>query len=201
MATQLTDNVLDEILSDAVSPEVSIPNDSALKVISRLAQQQIDLEAKVEAKELELKVLNDELNDIRLVQLPKAMLDAQMSSFTLTSGEEVLIEQKHYASITDKNRHAALLWLKANGHGSLIKTFIEAQFPKGTEELQRKAVEFLKELGVSFSCDESVHASTLKSFVTEQMNAKVDLPKATLGIFSQDTAKIKRPRANKAKRK
>lgn len=200
MAGSLTDALLDSILSDAQQTESEIPNDNALGLVSKLARRQLEFEQDIAAKEKEIEDLTKQWNDIRLKQLPKAMNDAQLSSFKLQDGSEVEVEEKHYASITDDNRNAALQWFRDNGHGGLIKNLLEIQFGKGTEELQKKVSDFLKELKIQFTCKEGIHANTLKSFVTEQMKAKIDLPKDTLGIYSQETAKIKPPKVVKRKK-
>lgn len=200
----MSEDVLSEALKDSgVSLDVK---DNNLKVITTLAMRQLEMEAAVEAAEVRLQELKAELKNVAEVQLPTAMLEAGMRTFTLNNGAAVKVSKFYGASIKVENRSEAFRWLVEQGHEGIIKTNVVTEFGKGVEE-RRNAMKFAWELqsdGYAAVLDESVHAQTLKAFVREQTEQNERLPKEErvefppcFTIFIGDQAKIILPKGKK----
>lgn len=188
------DDVLKAALEDAGDLGVE---DTSIKAISKLALDQVALELEIAETEKTLSELNAKLKKVSEIDLPNAMLEAGMRSFKLSNGGSVSVAKFYGASILVENRETAYAWMVENGHASLIKTGVEVNFGKGQEERDdaKKFLEELKEDGFEAKLSESVHHSTLKAFVKEQL----ELPEPTkfpecFTIFVGEKAKVILPK-------
>lgn len=167
--------------------------DSLLK-ISRLAEKQVALEHQLETLEQEQKKIKRELMQVAQVDLPEAMDEVGMGTFTLSNGFGVEVADGVDARITEKNRPGAHAWLSENGHGDLITKEVKAQPDREDQETYEKVVTALSEYGVPFDVKEAVHHSRLKAFVKEQLRKGVAIPEDLFGIFNYRKTKINRPK-------
>ena len=143
-----------------------------------------DLEAQLkEAKKLKLKL---EIEDI-----PALMEEVGLKELTLESGQKILIESDFKASITKKNKAAAINWLNKNNFGGLVKTFVSVPFGRGEHDVALATVEELSSQFTDVTLEENVHPQTLKSFVKEQLTAGKSVPMDLFGVFTYSKAKIK----------
>jgi len=197
----MTPRELEELFAqDAAAAENAAPDDDALKTIAIVADKQIQLTAEMTMAEEALRDIKKRLFKVQTEDLPKAMEDAGCDSFTLTNGYQVTVKSKYEAHISKANMATAFAWLRENDYGGLIKNQVNIIYPKGSERRAATMVTRLKKAGESFTEKESVHASTLKSFVTEQMGQeKCDLPQDLFGVFEVTIATVADP--TKAKRK
>ena len=109
----------------------------------------------------------------------------------MDSGHQIKVVDAVYASITSGKKEEAHKWLRDNGHEELIKNEITANLGKDSDDISEKAVEFFTDIGVGYSISENVHASTLKSFVKEQLKEGVNFPQDIFSVFQFRTTKIK----------
>src|SRR5262245_49847360 len=141
------------------------------KEIAAIAQLQLKAAAAVEAAEEELKRKKEAWRQIAQVELPEAMREAEITTFTLDNGFKIKLDDDVTASITEANHEMAMHWLKENGFGGLIKTQVIVSFPKHD---QRMAIDHYVDVVERFGeewCNmkENVHTSTLKAWLREQL--------------------------------
>ena len=165
--------------------------DDDLESISTLCQKASNKQREKEQKEQELKLLNEELNKLLFEVIPNALTERNLTSLKLTDGSEINIEPYYSARITAENQSTAYKWLRANGHGDLIKNEVTVSFGRNEDE---KAIQLLKALvkeGHEPVQKTHVHPSTLKAFVREQIEAGKNLPRETFNAFAGERATIK----------
>lgn len=168
------------------------PGDNLLAQISATALEQKEAEAKVAKLEEELQVAKDTLRDISERRLPELMDSAEMTSFTLSDGTKIEVNEKIRAGIPPKTQGQAFMWLKEHGHDALIKNQITVDFDREQEDIAEKFAENLREKwdDVRFKQKKTVHASTLASFIKEQLSEGIDIPLDIFGAFRQRFSKI-----------
>ena len=124
--------------------------------------------------------------------LPMVFAELGIPSLTLPSGEIVKIADDATASITEENHNAAMKWLIDNGFGGLIKTAVIVEFNRGDRENAIALYNTLNDLGETPAVSESVHHSTLKSFVKERLREGEAVPHDLFGIHPFTKATIKK---------
>lgn len=167
---------------------------SDLKQITKLAEEMLKLEFSIEESMEEINALKEAHRKIQEGDLPEAMEKAGMEDFTLKNGRRVAIEVVTHCGISKTNEADAFGWLRANGHEALIKREITVKFGKG-EDRKAEAVFALlmKRRGLkdnSIIGKQAVHHSTLKSFVLKALEAGLEIPHDTFGIFQRTIAKV-----------
>jgi hypothetical protein len=170
-----------------------LTNAPALGEVSILAERQMMLEDTKDRLEAELKDINRQLEEVATKLLPNAMQAVGLEEIKLTDGSKVSVSQFYSASIKEENRNTAHEWLRENGHGSLIKNSFEINLGKGEDAKASKLRKELVKQQVPFSEDSSVHSSTLRAWLKEQIEGGVKVPLELFGAFIGRKAKIKRP--------
>ena len=170
-----------------VQPQAS--GSGELSQLSLLAEQQAAAAAKVADLEAQLNAAREELKDIAERQVPELMDQIGVAEFRTASGLKIKIDETIRASIPKAKAPLAFAWLKANGHGGLIKRVVAVQFGKGEDE---KAEELHKQLESAYPVEDSaaVHPSTLAAFVREKLRDGEELPLDLFGVHRQRVAKI-----------
>lgn len=144
-------------------------------------------------EELEKEIAASKLKTTRLsdVTIPEKMAELGLEEIKLKSGHKLALQPVFGSSIPDVRKPEAWKWLRDNGYGSLIKTTLGCAFGMGEEDEARRTIALLEDQGISFKSKEDVHASTLKSFVTEQYENGKTFPEALFGAFTKTIARIK----------
>ncbi len=161
-----------------------------LKGISELAKRQRLLEKELDDAKNLVKTVDEKLRYVSEVLLPNAMLEAELTSFTLSSGESIEIKRDYTASISEKNWEAAKAWLIANGGEGIIKHVVSLSFGKGEDAEATKAVEALLEQGFTPTDKESIHPQTLKATMKEYLKKGADVPPEVFGLFEIVKSKV-----------
>lgn len=158
----------------------------ALAGLLRTQQQELnDLEEELKKKKAE--ALKTER-----VDLPALMAEFGLTEIKLEDGTIVSIKEDVDAKISEVNRPAAMGWLTANGFGGIIKTEVSVLFGAGSHDDAARLVGDLAKSGYSGAqMAETVHPSTLKSFVREQLACGTAIPFDLFGIFPYNKAIIK----------
>ena len=125
-------------------------------------------------------------------ELPDAMQQAGLNEIVLSTGEKIRISEFYSAHISKANQEQAYAWLVNNGHEGLIKNEVSLKFGRGESDVVDQTVSTLKARGLSPQVRQSVHPSTLKAFVKEQVSSGNDIPTETFGIYIGTKATIKR---------
>lgn len=163
-----------------------------LKQLALLCQQLRDAEQACETLSGQLGAKEAECRRIAEEDIPALMTELGVQKIKLETGEEIKVGLEVYAAIPAAFKDEAFKWLEDNGHGGLIKTQVSAVFGKGElEEAKLAAQRFAESTGKPVEIGRSVHASTLKSFLKEQIAAAAEIPLELFGARPVNTAKIK----------
>jgi hypothetical protein len=168
---------------------VPVSNDSLAK-ISRLAVELRLAKAQVEDAENALKLAKDQMVQIAEYDLPEAMAAVGMGEVRLSDGTRVSVSDNIFARITDANQQAAFEWLNEHGHGNLIKREFKIGFGRDQEQWAADFETVLGTQGVSYDRKQTVHPSTLKSFVKGQLEDGVEIPEDVFGVHRKSVAKL-----------
>lgn len=154
--------------------ELRAPTQEGLSKVSELAIELRDRAEAVTAAEEALKQAKKQLAQIAEVELPDAMDEVGLAEFTLTDGGKVTVKRGFAPNLTKAKVPAAYKWLRENGHGAIIKTAFDLKFGADEDDAAKAFAEILDDEGYTYGRKESIHASTLKSFVNEQMTKPTD---------------------------
>lgn len=144
-------------------------SEDSLTRLRGLADEQTILEHEVSELELQLAKKKQELEKVAQEKIPEVMAEVGIEKFTLADGFEITIKEKLSASIKEHNKPEAYKWIKENGYGGIIKTDLSVAFGKGELEKATELAEKLVKDGFAATASESIHASTLSSFVRERL--------------------------------
>ena len=183
----VTDDLLIQMLTDA---DAVTPQEAELLELSQLAETQLFLESR--CAELE-EMLNVEKEKLRLIveqYLPEAMMAVGIKKFTLKNDYTITVEDDVFTSIRKNFLDQAFKWLDANGLGGVIKDDVTVKFGRGEDV--SGLLDFCKDYGLNVEQKLSVHASTLKALVREQMAKGVQFPSEYFSIAPVKKAVIKK---------
>ena len=168
-----------------------VTNDE-LANVSSLAQKQINLSNGVSQIEDMLKAKKEELRLVQEQELPDALSEVGLTQIVLSSGEKISLSEFYSAHISKANQQQAYQWLIENGHEGIIKNEVSLKFNRGESQIVDETVLALKSRGLSPEVKQSIHPSTLKAFVKEQLTTGNDIPTEPFGIYIGTKANIKK---------
>lgn len=168
--------------------------DNLMKQLEALADRQESLESEVEQLEELLEKKKNELKIIADQEFP-SLLSGLTGSLRLSDGRTVELNEKIRASIAGSKAGPACEWLDEHGHGELVKREFVIKFNRDDEAWAKKFQRDLdkRKKPLAYNVKRTVHPQTLQAWVKEQLQAGVDLPRETFGVYVQKTAKVKRP--------
>lgn len=168
------------------------PGDNLLAQIAATALEQKEAEAEVERCEDALKAAQNKLRLIAEKTLPELMDAARQTQLTTADGIVVKVQEKIRGSLPKGREAPAFAWLEEHGHEDLVKREFKIQFGKDEEAWAKKFEADLRKRKkpVNVSRTDTIHPSTLASFVTEQLEAGVDIPLDAFGVYRQRSTKI-----------
>lgn len=140
-----------------------------LTLVSNLAQIQLQRELDVARCEDALRDAKDALRQVSEVDLPEAMREVGIKTFTTTDGLLITVKPEVQCSIAVANRDAAYQWLIDNDYGGIIKVDVSVHFDSGQQERAHKFADQLTKKGADVKLEQTVHAQTLKAFVKERI--------------------------------
>ncbi len=123
--------------------------------------------------------------------IPSVMTEIGVDKIRLTTGEEISVKSAVNASITKEKNQTACEWLFDHGFGGLIKTEVSILFNRDSVELAAQLADELRDNGFEPEFSIGVHASTLKAFVGEQLQAGKDIPTELFGVQPYKKATVK----------
>lgn len=181
---ELTGQDTVETFNDLNDGELSLVSTLANKQL-QLAQELLELEEAVKAKKEEFRLTSEQ-------ELPEAMQTAGLTEIVLSTGEKISVTEFYNAHISKANQELAYQWLVENGHEGLIKNEVSLKFGREEGQVVDETVMALKSRGLSPEVKQSVHPSTLKAFVKEQLTSGKDIPTEPFGIYIGSKAIIKK---------
>lgn len=182
----------DLVGTDDVQEWTNNVTDKELTIVSDLANKQLKLASELSELEAALKAKKEELRLTSEQELPDAMQQAGLTQIKLSSGENITISEFYNAHISKANQEKAYEWLVTNGHEGLIKNEVLLKFGREETEVVDQTVFALQSRGLSPEVRQSVHPSTLKAFVKEQITNGNDIPTEPFGIYIGTKATIKK---------
>jgi hypothetical protein len=154
------------------------------------AKKMVEQEALIDKKEEELKAEKENLRAIREEQIPMAMKELEIESFTLESGEKLRVSQEVYVQIPSENKKEAYAWLEEHGFGGVIKLSLGVEYGKGEKESAIALWRELESRGINSDLSEAVHPQTLKALLKEQIGIGTSVPLDLFGARPVFVAKI-----------
>jgi hypothetical protein len=160
-----------DLIKEMFGPEAeqtALPSDDGQRRVADLAARMVAHEAEIVRLSALIEKEQTSYNEIAFKLLPELMHEIGMLEFTLVDGNQIAVAPFYSASITEERAPDAHAWLRANGHGDIIKNEVKAAFGKGEDEKVEQLLTVLNEKQIPYERREGVHPSTLKAFVKEQ---------------------------------
>ena len=188
----MEDGLFKQMQQDALDRRAGVESTDTgrLSNVSDLASKIIQMENKVQFLEEELKSSKKQLLELTDQDLPAAMEEINMESFTLSDGSEVKVVPTYGGTIRADDRPQAHQWLRENGYGDIVKNTISANFGMGEDNLAKDFYQSALDRGFQVDKKEAVHPMTLKSFVKEMTENGSEFPSDLFGAFIGKKAKI-----------
>lgn len=137
------------------------------------------LENQVSAKKQEIKQLEE-------VHLPTLLDELGIEGIDLQDGGRIEAKDFVQTRISEANKQAAFQWLRETQNDGIIKNEISVKLNRGSDERAQRIMDALNTDGIPFDFKETVHPSTLKSFITEVLNnpeLRDQLPREAFGVY------------------
>lgn len=190
------DNGID-YFEDGDAPKTEKPV-ATLERLTELATRAKELEKEIDADTVKLEEKKGEYDRIVRQHIPTVMDELGMEEFKLVDGSKVTVKNDIKCGLTEERKPAAFAWLRETSNDGIIKTLVSLSFGKGEAAQAERAVEALHAAGFDHAAsDDSVHPSTLKSFVKECLENGVAIPLETFGVYEYKIAKIALPRSRR----
>jgi len=188
----MEDGLFKQMQQDALDRRAGVESADTgrLSNVSDLASKIIQMENKVSFLEEELKSSKKQLLELTDQDLPAAMEEINMESFTLSDGSEVKVVPTYGGTIRADDRPQAHQWLRDNGYGDIVKNTISANFGMGEDNLAKDFYQSALDKGFQVDKKEAVHPMTLKSFVKEMTENGSEFPSDLFGAFIGKKTKI-----------
>lgn len=176
----------DDIPGLEEAPQLTIPgvvpeNDDTLASITRLARKLIEVQETVAERTALLKQAEDEEKLIAVGRLPDLMRSVGLTELTI-EGKKISLRPSYYATIPAARSQEAMAWLRQRNMGGVIKESVEV----GLDAVNR-----LDEVGIPYEVKGTIHPSTLRALVKEQIENDPNFPRELFGAHVVEKASVK----------
>ena len=159
--------------------------------ITNSCNKLLETQKKIEATEEELKKLKDVETTLSEQTIPNLMQKAGVELIKLEGGVSVEVKPFYSARIPASKSEEAFQWLRDNGHGDLIKNQVSLEFGMKQDNEAKSIIEELKSKGLPVKQKTTVHPSSLRGFVREQIqDLGKDVPADLFGTYVANKTKI-----------
>ena len=159
--------------------------------IAESCNKLLDVQKKISTAEEEMKKLKEVETTLSEQTIPNLMQQAGISMLKLADGSSVEVKPFYSARIPASKSEEAFDWLRENGHGDMIKNQVSLEFGMRQDNEAKALVEELKQKGLAVQQKTSVHPSTLRGFVREQIqDLGKDVPAELFGTYVANKTKI-----------
>ena len=159
--------------------------------IAESCNKLLETQKKISTVEEELKKLKEVETTLSEQTIPNLMQQAGISMLKLADGSSVEVKPFYSARIPASKSEQAFDWLRENGHGDMIKNQVSLEFGMRQDNEAKALVEELKQKGLAVQQKTSVHPSTLRGFVREQIqDLGRDVPAELFGTYVANKTKI-----------
>ena len=150
----------------------------------------LETQKKIAATDEELKKLKDVETTLSEQTIPNLMQQAGVELIKLEGGISVEVKPFYSARIPASKSEEAFQWLRDNGHGDLIKNQVSLEFGMKQDNEAKSIVEELKSKGLPVKQKTTVHPSSLRGFVREQIqDLGKDVPAELFGTYVANKTK------------
>lgn len=165
-------------------------SEDKLDKLTRLAQLAADQGAEVARLASELEAANTAYKRTVEVDLPSAMEDAGMQTFTTATGLEIGIKERIHAHISRERYPAAVKWLDEHGHSGLVKRTVIVAFNRDASNEAADVLNYARNGGFDAKQEYKVEPSTLKKFVREKLERGEEVPVELFGVHRFKVAEL-----------
>jgi len=159
--------------------------------ITNSCNKLLETQKKITTAEEELKKLKEVETTLSEQTIPNLMQQAGVELIKLAGGVSVEVKPFYSARIPASRSEEAFNWLRDNGHGDLIKNQVSLEFKMKQDNEAKALVEELKQKGLAVMQKTTVHPSSLRSFVREQIeDYGKDVPAELFGTYVANKTKI-----------
>lgn len=154
------------------------------KILEQTNKEIEELEKQVsEKKEYRMK-LRDEV-------IPNLMEELNIKKWEFNDGTEISLSPFYGAKLSQERKQECFEWLRANGHGALIKNFITVDLGMKKDQVAQKVLDYLKSLNISSEVKEDVHSQTLKAWFKGEIEEGRSVPSDLFQTYVTNRAKLK----------
>jgi hypothetical protein len=166
------------------------PKDDLLKKIVDGAKKQKELVDNVAKAQTALKDAQKALLNQEQFVMPELMQKATLPR--LESGNmQIEIKEAIRVNVSEERKTPAYQWLQENGEGRLIKATFIIEADSADEDEIEFIDQLLGENLIGFGFKRSHNAISMTSTIGKKMEAGVDVPQQTFGIFKQKFCQLK----------
>ena len=159
--------------------------------IAESCNKLLDIQKKISTAEEEMKKLKEVETTLSEQTIPNLMQQAGISMLKLADGSSVEVKPFYSARIPASKSEQAFNWLRENGHGDMIKNQVSLEFGMRQDNEAKALVEELKAKGLPVKQKTTVHPSSLRGFVREQIqDLGKDVPAELFGTYVANKTKI-----------
>lgn len=118
------------------------------------------------------KEAKDRSEDLALRLIPAVMADLGLKEIRMADGRTLSIKPEYYGSVAQTRMPAAVAWLEARNMDGIVKKELVIS------DWDQEQLEALRAVDVEFNLKQTIHPSTLRSFVRERLELNdPDFPK------------------------
>ena len=159
--------------------------------IAESCNKLLETQKQISTAEEQLKKLKEVESTLSEQTIPNLMQQAGVSMIKLSDGSSVEVKPFYSARIPASKSEEAFNWLRENGHGDLIKNQVSLEFGMKQDNEAKSLVEELKQKGLAVQQKTSVHPSSLRGFVREQIqDLGKEVPAELFGTYVANKTKI-----------
>lgn len=182
----MTELNLNDVADDVEKSEL-IPAKDKIMSLANLARQQIQIEQTIEEMELALSKKKEELKAVSEFKIPELFSALGIDQFKLNNGLKVKVSP-YYSGKAETNE--AFDWLEDHGHDDIIKGEYTIMYRRNDKAKLSTFQTLANQMGFTVKDKLAVHHMTMSSFVKEQLEAGVNLPRDLFNVFTGFKTKI-----------
>lgn len=162
-------------------PGAEQPPDRMTQIMQLIAQLETLQDAILEQTN-DLKLKLEAAKEISENKLPDLLNGLGLTEITTRTGKKMSLKLDTFAHISKDNADAAFGYLRAQNMAGIIKEEIA---------VNKDDAELLRQHGIPFALEQSIHPQTLKSFAAERLAADPAFPRELFGVYQVQRAVIK----------
>ena len=160
-----------DLFEESTTKAVEEIDDTSIKDLSEICNKLLKVEGTIGNTEERLKRLKDQRRELSEQTIPDKLTQLGVTDIKLTDGSRISAEPFYSARISKDKLEDAHAWLRDNGHGDIIKNTLTLTFGQGDDAIAKELGELLASKGHLPEQKETVHPSTLRAFVKEQIES------------------------------